>query len=111
MRTTRRPTATEQRGKTGRRNSPSVIRRIIDDEAAKASGQGQNGQPATREEPAISAAPPDREQIVRLLAYYKWMDAGRPASDGVEFWLEAEREYLAQNGQTRRDGVTGPFAA
>jgi hypothetical protein len=32
------------------------------------------------------------EADIRLRAYYRWEDAGRPAGDGVVFWLEAERE-------------------
>lgn len=29
---------------------------------------------------------------IRLRAYRKWEGAGRPAGDGVQFWLEAEQE-------------------
>lgn len=29
---------------------------------------------------------------VRLAAYRRWEMAGKPAGDGVEFWLAAERE-------------------
>ena len=32
------------------------------------------------------------ENEIRLRAYRKWVSAGRPISDGVVFWLEAERE-------------------
>jgi hypothetical protein len=32
------------------------------------------------------------ENEIRLCAYRKWVSAGRPISDGVVFWLEAERE-------------------
>lgn len=31
---------------------------------------------------------------IRLRAYYKWDAAGRPAGDGLSFWLEAERESM-----------------
>jgi Protein of unknown function (DUF2934) len=34
------------------------------------------------------------EDHIRLLAYRKWQTAGKPTSDGVQFWLEAERELL-----------------
>jgi Protein of unknown function (DUF2934) len=34
----------------------------------------------------------DREKIAKL-AYYKWEKAGKPNSDGVEFWLAAEAEH------------------
>lgn len=36
------------------------------------------------------------DQNVRELAYEKWQDAGTPPGDGVKFWLEAEKELLAQ---------------
>jgi len=32
---------------------------------------------------------------IRLCAYQKWENAGKPAGDGIQFWLEAEQE-LAQ---------------
>jgi hypothetical protein len=34
------------------------------------------------------------EGEVRDLAYFKWESAGRPVSDGKEFWLEAEEEIF-----------------
>jgi hypothetical protein len=36
------------------------------------------------------------EDEIRLCAYRKWVSAGRPMSDGVAFWLEAERELVNQ---------------
>jgi hypothetical protein len=35
-----------------------------------------------------------REEDIRLCAYCKWEAAGRPAGDGGNFWLEAEKELL-----------------
>ena len=35
------------------------------------------------------------EESVRISAYLKWEAAGKPDGDGVNFWLEAEREMLA----------------
>jgi hypothetical protein len=32
------------------------------------------------------------EDVVRDAAYRKWQEAGEPAGDGVQFWLEAEQE-------------------
>lgn len=32
------------------------------------------------------------EDQLRESAYYKWEQAGRPSSDGQEFWLAAEKE-------------------
>jgi len=31
-------------------------------------------------------------EVIRLFAYRKWENAGRPTGDGVQFWLEAEQE-------------------
>lgn len=42
------------------------------------------------------------EDSIRHRAYLKWMDAGSPECDGVEFWLAAEMEHQ-QDGQ-ERDG-------
>ena len=36
------------------------------------------------------------EEANRVLAHRKWEVAGRPEGDGVEFWLEAERELKAE---------------
>lgn len=35
------------------------------------------------------------EEEIRVLAYYKWESSECPEGDGVEFWLEAEREINA----------------
>jgi hypothetical protein len=35
---------------------------------------------------------PASEEAIRLSAYKKWEAAGMPNGDGVNFWLEAERE-------------------
>lgn len=47
-----------------------------------------------------SAAPPEPPAApthdgIRDLAYRKWEAAGWPPGDGVNFWLEAERELTA----------------
>jgi hypothetical protein len=49
-------------------------------------------------EPSPDGQPVSAEAI-RLSAYKKWEAAGRPNGDGVNFWLEAERE-LSQAKQT-----------
>jgi len=36
--------------------------------------------------------PAPAEESVRERAYTLWEEAGRPESDGVEFWLKAESE-------------------
>lgn len=33
------------------------------------------------------------EDAIRVLAYLKWNDAGRPDGRDEEFWLEAEKEF------------------
>jgi hypothetical protein len=56
----------------------------VEVQAASTSGQGNpDGQP--------NALP---QQVIRLRAFQKWEAAGRPAGDGVNFWLEAEHELL-----------------
>jgi len=35
------------------------------------------------------------EQTIRLRAYERWEAAGRPEGDGVQFWLDAEKELTA----------------
>jgi hypothetical protein len=35
------------------------------------------------------------EESIRVLAYFKWEAAGSPEGDGVDYWLEAEREVTA----------------
>lgn len=49
---------------------------------------------AQRADPQTNGEMPINEAI-RLDAYLKWENAGRPAGDGVAFWLEAERELIA----------------
>jgi hypothetical protein len=34
-----------------------------------------------------------QDRRIRLLAYKKWEKAGYPQGDGVNFWLEAEKDY------------------
>lgn len=40
-------------------------------------------------------APLVSAEAIRHCAYQKWESAGKPAGDGIQFWLEAEQE-LAQ---------------
>jgi hypothetical protein len=42
--------------------------------------------------PAFRQSPSAEE--IQLRAYLKWEAAGRPAGDGVNFWLEAEQALL-----------------
>jgi hypothetical protein len=34
------------------------------------------------------------DEDIRLCAYQKWEAAGKPAGDGIHFWLEAEQELV-----------------
>jgi len=34
-----------------------------------------------------------REEIIRERAYFLWEEAGRPEGDGVNFWIEAEKQF------------------
>lgn len=63
-------------------------------------------EPTTKPAPAMTATratqpktmpyqiTPTQEEI-QVRAYQKWEAAGRPAGDGLKFWLEAERELKA----------------
>jgi hypothetical protein len=33
---------------------------------------------------------------IQLCAFHKWEAAGKPTGDGVQFWLEAEKELAAE---------------
>ncbi len=37
----------------------------------------------------------NRKNRIRELAYYKWLEAGKPNGDGLNFWTQAEAEYEA----------------
>lgn len=39
-------------------------------------------------------------ELIRNAAYHKWEAAGRPGGNGIDFWLEAEKEYLSSNGHS-----------
>src|SRR5208337_4782217 len=58
------------------------------------------GEPTTPTEAAVATSDTDHkgkfvsEEVIRLCAYQKWETAGKPAGDGVQFWLEAEQELV-----------------
>jgi hypothetical protein len=64
--------------------------------------QAQPGptRPTTRLQPAAARGDNNHiaqsvsAQTIRLRAYQKWECAGRPAGNGVRFWLEAEKELV-----------------
>ena len=39
---------------------------------------------------------------IQLGAYHRWEAAGRPSGDGVQFWLEAEKQLAAKNDTSGR---------
>ena len=51
--------------------------------------------PAPKQAAAPSSNGQVDEQTIRQRAYERWEAAGRPEGDGVQFWLEAEKELAA----------------
>jgi hypothetical protein len=49
------------------------------------------------------------EEDIRICAYQKWESAGKPTGDGIQFWLEAERELVEGKNEkfVQRDGSHG----
>jgi len=47
---------------------------------------------------SIKAKPeaPETAELIRLRAYELWEENGRPESDGIEFWLQAEKELTSE---------------
>jgi hypothetical protein len=45
---------------------------------------------------------------IREAAYFKWLDAGAPSTDGVGYWLDAEFEYLHDGDRAREQRATQP---
>jgi hypothetical protein len=43
-------------------------------------------------------------EMIRERAYFKWVEAGRPASDGKEFWEKAEAEINGMSGEWNATG-------
>jgi len=50
----------------------------------------------TLEEAACTVITTPCEDTIRQRAYEQWQASGCPEGDGVEFWLEAEREVASQ---------------
>jgi hypothetical protein len=48
--------------------------------------------PATTVDPVSQNCTAPSEEVVRLNAYLNWVAARRPEGDGVNFWLEAEKQ-------------------
>ena len=62
--------------------------------------QAGAGKPTTPTEAVIASSDSDHtaklvsDEDIRLAAYQKWEAAGKPAGDGVQFWLQAEQELV-----------------
>jgi len=63
-------------------------------EQTAAAKPGSAAQTVAASGPKTPAARSVSADLIRLCAYRKWEVAGKPAGDGAEFWLEAERELL-----------------
>ena len=42
--------------------------------------------------PAVGQGHRPTEEDIRLRAYHRWEEAGRPDGDGLQFWLDAEHD-------------------
>ncbi len=55
----------------------------------------------TAAKPDVPLIPCDRkptdEELIRSGAYFRWEAAGCPSGDGVNFWLDSERDFLGAN--------------
>jgi hypothetical protein len=54
--------------------------------------------PSTKTPVTLAAPSPDgqvSDADIRVRAYQKWEAAGKPAGDGIQFWLQAEQELRA----------------
>jgi hypothetical protein len=93
-------TTTHVKDQTGQATSTDDS---VADPSATVTLTGEHGREATclsNEQPADGC-----EETIRAVAYSKWEAAGHPAGDGLDFWLEAEREVIAErNGSSSAPG-------
>ena len=61
------------------------------------SAQPSQLQPSQAQTKGTQITTPPSEEAVRIGAYLRWDAAGRPAGDGVRFWMEAEQELRSGN--------------
>ena len=60
-----------------------------------------NGEHESEAECQSNGQPTDANmETIRTLAHSKWEAAGCPAGDGVDFWLQAEREVRAEPSES-----------
>jgi len=43
------------------------------------------------------------QEVVRKMAYFNWLEAGRPEQRDLEFWLNAERAWIEHDYVPARD--------
>lgn len=65
---------------------------------------GPNAALPPRQQPSPQAKP--TLDMIRERAYFKWVEAGRPAGDGREFWERAEMELNGMSGEWANTGGT-----
>jgi hypothetical protein len=49
---------------------------------------------STSESEQVQNGKAKSQAVIGVRAYQKWVAAGKPKGDGVNFWLEAEQEVL-----------------
>lgn len=84
-------TKKSHQGQANRETSRIVALSHADTAVAQANDQSQQSESRECREQSID----DFDMAIRELAYLKWEAAGSPAGDGLDFWLEAERESKA----------------
>lgn len=88
-------TKTVLKGRSGRTTAADDA---IADPNATVVQAGEHGRNAARPE---NQQPTNAcQEAIRVLAHSKWEAAGCPAGDGVEFWIEAEREVRAAQSES-----------
>jgi hypothetical protein len=88
-----------ERVEQSRDSLPSIERTKERAMATAVEEKVKQAKPAHKAVPTPEQVPRANELLftddeVRELAYKKWETAGRPCSDGVCYWLEAEHELL-----------------
>jgi len=89
-------------------------------------GHGHRSHPVTLLSAAVASADNalidalELREDIQLCAFHKWEAAGKPTGDGVQFWLEAERELATEkvdasgrgNSQDadRHSGIRHPYS-
>jgi hypothetical protein len=48
---------------------------------------------------------PEHEEEIRLIAYFKWLDAGCKENTDLDDWLEAEKEYWQAATEDRDQAI------